>query len=222
MWQPQVTGNVGAGRDAGSVGVGVLVAMLVRGHRCRRAWRGWGVVWGAPGRRGALLAGFIVLIAGKAGGLGRAEPEAGLERLWRGSSEGERAATASGASGAAVSPAAAAEPGGEQGAACPTLALQRAARGSGGLAAAGCGGRGGYGCLGGVCGGLLWVGLCGHPRQEEGAEASGPWEDLLPVSSCCEEPGCGVAWLVLGYVPLLEDDLSLPGRQLCLIVPESP
>lgn len=166
MWQPQVTGNVGAGRDAGSVGVGVLVARLVRGHRCRRAWRGWGVVWGAPGRRGALLAGFIVLIAGKAGGLGRAEPEAGLERLWRGSSEGERAATASGASGAAVSPAAAAEPGGEQGAACPTLALQRAARGSGGLAAAGCGGRGSCGCLGVCVGGFSGLGYVAiHGRR---------------------------------------------------------
>lgn len=118
----------------------------------------------------------------------------------------------------------AAGPGSAQGAACPTprqLALQRAAKGGGGLAAAGCGGMGGYGCLG-RWGGLLCVGLCGHPRQEEGAEACrGPWEDL-PASSCCEEPGCGVAWLVLGYVPLLEDDLSLPGRQLCLIVPESP
>lgn len=126
------------------------------------------------------------------------------------------------AAGCAASPAAAAEPGGAQGAACPTprqLALQRAAQG--GLAAAGCGdGWGATGAWGG--GGLLWVGLCGHPRQEEGAEAChGPWEDL-PASSCCEEPGCCVAWLVLGYVPLLEDDLSLPGRQLCLIVPESP
>lgn len=32
------------------------------------AWHGQGVAWAAPGRRGALLAGFIALIAGKAGG----------------------------------------------------------------------------------------------------------------------------------------------------------
>lgn len=168
--------------------LGVVVVMLVRRHRCQPAWRGWGMAWGAPGRRGALLAGFIVLIAGKAGGLGRGEPEAGLERLCRGSDEGERAARASGASGAGGEPGRAGQC---QGAARPTprqLALRRAARGSGGLAAAGCVGTGGYGCLG-WWRGLLWVGLCGRPRQEEGAEACrGPWEDL-PVSSCCEEPG---------------------------------
>lgn len=71
------------------------------------------MAWAAPGRRGALLAGFIVLIAGKAGGLGRGEPGAGLERLWKGRSEGESAAAASGASGACG------EPGRAPGAASP-------------------------------------------------------------------------------------------------------
>lgn len=182
------------------------------------------MVWAAPGRRGALLAGFIVLIAGKAGGLGGGEPEAGRERLWRGRSEGERAATASGASGACGEPSRSGRAGQGARSRVSHAAAARFATGStkwrwaGG---SGMGGGEGYGCLGRWWG-LLWVGLCGHPRQEEGAEACrGPWEDL-PASSCCEEPGCGVAWLVLGYVPLLKDDLSLPGRQLCLIVPESP
>lgn len=181
-----------------------------------------GMVWAAPGRRGALLAGFIVLIAGKAGGLGRGEPEAGLERLRRDRSEGEHAATASGGSGVCGQPGRSGRAGRCAGSRVSHTAAARFATGSTGRAgAAGCGvGWGATGAWGG--GGLLWVGLCGHPRQEEGAEAChGPWEDL-PASSCCEEPGCCVAWLVLGYVPLLEDDLSLPGRQLCLIVPESP
>lgn len=108
-------------------------------------------------------------------------------------------------------------PGGTQGAGCPVprqLAVHRAAWGGCGLVAAGWG----YGWQQG----LLLVRLWSRPRREEGAEAHpGPWWDLL-ASSHHEEPGHGMAWLMLGYVPLLEDDLPLPGCQLCLIVPESP
>lgn len=59
----------------------IVVMMLARGAPLSASMVWVGMVWAAPGRRGALLAGFIVLIAGKAGGLGRGEPEAALERL---------------------------------------------------------------------------------------------------------------------------------------------
>lgn len=62
-------------------GLWVIVVMLARGAPLSASVVWVGMVWAAPGRRGALLAGFIVLIAGKAGGLGRGEPEAALERL---------------------------------------------------------------------------------------------------------------------------------------------
>lgn len=67
-----------------------------------------------------------------------------------------------------------------------------------------------------VAGGGCWV----HPGGRRARSGT---------SSHHKEPGAarGVtlpqgAGLVLRYVPFLEDDLPLPGRQLCLIVPKSP
>lgn len=189
------------------------------------------VVWAAPGRRGALLAGFIVLIAGKVGGSGQ-----------RRATSQPRVAPQAGGAGVEASvpqPQQRAVPAGSTGSwevrrAQPQWSSRAAHRNPGaprhGISF--CEGQhwgavgwrqqdGGYGCLGWRWG-LLRVELRGHPRREEGTEAHrGPWWDLL-ASSHREEPGRGMAWLVLGYVPLLEDDLPLPGRQLCLIVPESP
>lgn len=188
--------DAGDGGDTGDAGTAVGTA---------RCWAR-GVVWAAPGRRGALLAGFIVLIAGKAGGPGhggagsrpRAAPDTGGAGVEASTLQPQRQAVPAGSTGSQLarqaqpqrsSRVARKEPG------APRRGSSLC-EGQHGVAAGWRQRDGGYGCLGQRWG-LLRDRLRGRPRREEGAEARpSPWRDL-PASSRREEPGRGAAsaWL---------------------------
>lgn len=86
-------------------------------------WHGQGVAWAAPGRRGALLAGFIALMLERQAVRSRGEPGASLKWLWRQEGQGWRQVVPVGSTGSRQhsEPTAVREPGVPQGARCPSL-----------------------------------------------------------------------------------------------------
>lgn len=179
--------------------LGVIVVVLVREAPLLASMVCVGMVWAAPGRRGALLAGFIVLIAGKAGGLGRGEPEAGLERLRRDRSEGEHAATASGGSGVCGQPGRSGRAGRCAGSRVSHTAAARFATGSTGRAGGSgmWGWVGGYGCLGrwgASLGWAMWPSTAGGGCRSMSRSMGGP-ASLLLLRRAGMLCGVASAWL---------------------------